>query len=108
MQKKKIETFFSFQKVELRIAERKAKDNKEHMTYLRQMAKEEREKREALEKEIEGRSDNLAKLQTEKEAAIRTRDDLVEQVKRIRYDSRLYSLNYVYFVEYSLRKITNF
>jgi len=51
------------------------------MTYLRQMAKEEREKREALEKEIEGRSDNLAKLQTEKEAAIRTRDDLIEQVK---------------------------
>ena len=29
--------FFSYQKVELRIAERKAKENKEHMTYLRQV-----------------------------------------------------------------------
>ena len=44
------------------------------------MAKEEREKRESMEKEIEGRSDNLAKLQTEKEAAVRERDDLIEQV----------------------------
>jgi hypothetical protein len=41
--------------LDLRIAERKAKEDKEHIAFLRQMAKEEREKREAIEKEVEGR-----------------------------------------------------
>ncbi len=44
-----------YQKLDLRIAERKAKEDKEHISFLRQMAKEEREKREAIEKEVEGR-----------------------------------------------------
>jgi hypothetical protein len=44
------------------------------------MGKEEREKREALEKEMEGSADKLAKLQSERDAAVRERDDLVEQV----------------------------
>ena len=70
-----------FQKIELRCAERKSKEDKDHMKYLRQLAKEEREKREAIEKEIEGRSDNVTKLKVEKEAVIRERDELVEQVR---------------------------
>ena len=59
------------------------------MKYLRQLAKEEREKREAIEKEIEGRSDNVTKLQVEKEAVIRERDELVEQVRIPVYQNRL-------------------
>ena len=53
------------------------------MTYLRQMAKEEREKREAIEKEVEGKADNLAKLQSERETAIREKNELLEQVRAI-------------------------
>ena len=44
------------------------------------MGKEEREKREALEKEMEGSADNLAKLQSERDAAVREKKDLLEQV----------------------------
>ena len=51
------------------------------MTYLRQVAKEEREKREAIEKEREGKSDELAKLESMKEAAVREKEELVEQVE---------------------------
>ena len=64
----------------MRIAERKAKENKDYMTYLRQIAKEEKEKREAIEKDIEGKADSLAKLQSERETAIREKNQLVEQV----------------------------
>jgi hypothetical protein len=44
------------------------------------MIKEEREKREAAEKEAEGRTDTTAKLQSEKEAAVREKEELLEQV----------------------------
>lgn len=67
-------------KVELRIAERKLNENKEHMTYLRQMNKEDRERKEALEKEVTAKSEELTLLQSKFESSSRREKELDEQV----------------------------
>ena len=76
---------FGVKKVELRIAERKLNENKEHMSYLRQMNKEDREKKEALEKEVTSKSEELALLKSKFETSSRREKELDDQVTFMNY-----------------------
>ena len=50
------------QKVEIRLAERKNDDQKDRITYLREMYKEEKDKREALESETSSEMEKIISL----------------------------------------------
>jgi len=53
------------QKVELRVAERKNNEQKERITYLREMYKEEKDKRESLEAETSSEMEKIESLEKE-------------------------------------------
>ena len=53
------------QKVEIRLAERKNDDQKDRITYLREMYKEEKDKREALESETSSEMEKIEALEKE-------------------------------------------
>jgi len=68
-------------KVELRIAERKLNENKEHMAFLRQINKEDRDRKDVLEKEVTAKSEELTLLKSRLDATLLKEKHLEEQVK---------------------------
>merc|ERR1719495_2354903 len=61
----KLQEDFRLQKVELRIADRKEKDFKDRVSLLREMLKEEREKREKMEGSAQSEVERIAQLEAE-------------------------------------------
>lgn len=70
---------FSMQKIELRIAERKVKEHKERIDFLREMLKEEKDKRIKVETGQSDQTEILSKLESDKETVQREKESLAER-----------------------------